>query len=92
MTQQMMVHDGLCATSGIGNMVCPENPVRQISVLASLFAVFSVIAYFSTRSPLLLDRTTPAVSHRHKRMLLTRAFSPGLQPLFADGILNAKTY
>lgn len=92
MTQQMMMHGGLCATTGIGSMVCPENPLQHLGLLAAVLAVLAAIAsiHAADTGPVRVE-TIPAPRWR-ERSLLSWSAPPGLLSQFSDGILNPKTF
>jgi uncharacterized membrane protein len=94
MTQQMMMHGGLCASGSIGSMVCPENPLRHFTLLAAFFAAFTGIVSLAMLRSVPMDKATLPVQHKgwRERALLSWTSPPGLSPLFSDGILNPKTF
>ena len=92
MTQQMMMHGGLCASGGMGSMVCPENPLRHLNLLAAVLAALALTVAIYVASVGTVAAPNSSVPRWRERSLLNWSAPPGLLSLFSDGILNPKTF
>lgn len=87
---ESQTHDGLCAGTDMNTILCAANPLRVTGLTILLATIVSLFAVFAVQ-PHPIALTTPSIRNRNRSVL---AWIPlvGLQPLFSDGILDARLY